>query len=115
MTPFSSSSWHSPTHSLSRVPRYIPAAASKILERSRQLQLNSDSSESSQPATGTGEDGDPGSGWLYSLRTTPYNETHQELQSLDGVGPKVADCIALFSLDKLDAIPVGMVSMRCLR
>jgi len=29
----------------------------------------------------------------------------EALQELHGVGPKVADCIALFSLDKLEAVP----------
>ena len=28
------------------------------------------------------------------------------LVELSGVGPKVADCVALFSLDKLDIVPV---------
>lgn len=32
-------------------------------------------------------------GWLTSLRTVPYPEAKQELLSLVGVGPKVADCV----------------------
>ncbi|KAI9019795.1 DNA glycosylase, partial [Hyaloraphidium curvatum] len=43
---------------------------------------------------------------LLSLRTATYEEAHAELLKLAGVGPKVADCIALMSLDKKDAIPV---------
>lgn len=35
----------------------------------------------------------------------PYPAAAEALQELHGVGPKVADCIALFSLDKLDAVP----------
>jgi endonuclease III len=47
----------------------------------------------------------PGGGqaWLLSLRDKPYNEAHEALCSLPGVGPKVAACICLFSLDKVGA------------
>lgn len=31
---------------------------------------------------------------------------HNELLTITGVGPKVADCVALFSLDQLQCIPV---------
>ncbi|WIA29588.1 hypothetical protein OEZ86_012079 [Tetradesmus obliquus] len=50
----------------------------------------------------------PGGGeaWLLGLRDKPYAEAHEALCSLPGVGPKVAACICLFSLDKHDAIPV---------
>ena len=37
---------------------------------------------------------------------TPYPEARQRLRKLRGVGPKIADCIALFSLDKPEAFPV---------
>ncbi len=37
---------------------------------------------------------------------TPYPEAKQRLMDLYGVGPKVADCIALFSLDKPEAFPI---------
>jgi hypothetical protein len=45
----------------------------------------------------------PGGGeaWLLSLRDKPYAEAHEALCSLPGVGPKVAACICLFSLDKV--------------
>lgn len=45
-------------------------------------------------------------GFLLSLRQKPYEEVASELLKLAGVGPKVADCIALMSLDKKNAIPV---------
>lgn len=45
-------------------------------------------------------------GWLDELRKAPYREAHAELLTLPGVGAKVADCICLMSLDKMDAIPV---------
>ena len=36
----------------------------------------------------------------------PYAEARMRLMSSHGIGPKIADCIALFSLDKLEAFPV---------
>uniref|UniRef100_A0A061RIH6 DNA-(apurinic or apyrimidinic site) lyase n=2 Tax=Tetraselmis sp. GSL018 TaxID=582737 RepID=A0A061RIH6_9CHLO len=44
--------------------------------------------------------------WLVALRDAPLEEALAELQTLPGIGPKVAACVALFSLDKPDAIPV---------
>ncbi len=41
-----------------------------------------------------------------SLRAVPFAEAVEALCTLPGVGPKVAACICLFSLDKHDAIPV---------
>ncbi|KAF9284226.1 8-oxoguanine glycosylase ogg1 [Mortierella alpina] len=49
---------------------------------------------------------DHGEEWLRGLRNLPYEEAHSALLTLQGVGPKVADCICLMSLDKQDAIPV---------
>lgn len=50
----------------------------------------------------------PGGGdqWLMSLRSVPYKEASSALMELPGIGPKVAACICLFSLDKYEAIPV---------
>ena len=45
-------------------------------------------------------------GWLESLRDLPYTEAHSALLELTGVGAKVADCICLMGLDKLEAVPV---------
>ncbi len=45
---------------------------------------------------------------LESLRTTSYQKAKKMLLSLPGVGPKVADCVLLFSLDKLDAFPIDV-------
>ncbi len=36
------------------------------------------------------------------------NDMRQELLKLDGVGPKVADCILLFSLNRLDVFPIDV-------
>jgi N-glycosylase/DNA lyase len=38
----------------------------------------------------------------------PYQQAKKELFSLSGVGLKVADCVLLFSLGKLDAFPVDV-------
>ncbi|KAG8378240.1 hypothetical protein BUALT_Bualt08G0117100 [Buddleja alternifolia] len=50
----------------------------------------------------------PGGGveWLASLRKLDLREAIDGLSTLPGVGPKVAACIALFSLDQHHAIPV---------
>jgi N-glycosylase/DNA lyase len=45
---------------------------------------------------------------LEGLRKMPYQQAKTELFSLSGVGPKVADCILLFSLEKLCAFPVDV-------
>jgi N-glycosylase/DNA lyase len=43
---------------------------------------------------------------LLQLRSRPLEEVRGVLTSLAGVGPKVADCVALFSLDQRGSIPV---------
>ncbi|KAF9436538.1 Carbon-nitrogen hydrolase [Entomortierella beljakovae] len=47
-----------------------------------------------------------GEEWLLGLRNLPYEEAHTSLLTLQGVGPKVADCVCLMSLDKQETIPV---------
>ena len=50
---------------------------------------------------------DKGEEWLAELRDTcDYLTAREALISLPGVGPKVADCICLMSLDKHEAVPV---------
>ncbi|KAG0333774.1 8-oxoguanine glycosylase ogg1 [Podila humilis] len=44
--------------------------------------------------------------WLTNLRNLPYEEAHAALLTLQGVGPKVADCVCLMSLDKQNVIPI---------
>jgi len=43
---------------------------------------------------------------LESLRKTPYKQAKKEICNFAGVGPKVADCVLLFSLGKTEAFPV---------
>lgn len=43
---------------------------------------------------------------LIKLREIPYQDAHKSLLQYVGVGPKVADCVCLMSLDKHDCVPV---------
>ena len=52
---------------------------------------------------------------LFALREASYGEALAELTSLPGVGDKVANCVLLFSLDKLEAFPVDVWIDRALR
>ena len=45
---------------------------------------------------------------LEALRDVPLSEARAELTSFLGVGPKVADCILLFSLQHTDAFPIDV-------
>merc|ERR1712059_90738 len=47
-----------------------------------------------------------GEQWLYSLRGQDYVDAKKSLLQLSGIGPKVADCILLMSLDQPESIPV---------
>ncbi|MER3408358.1 MAG: hypothetical protein C4292_06485 [Nitrososphaera sp.] len=45
---------------------------------------------------------------LNRLKMASYDEAKRELLQLYGVGPKIADCVMLFSLDKLEAFPIDV-------
>jgi N-glycosylase/DNA lyase len=45
---------------------------------------------------------------LEELINSDYLELRDELRSLPGVGPKVADCVSLFAFDKLEAFPIDV-------
>ena len=45
---------------------------------------------------------------LESLKKVDYKESVKELKSYPGIGDKVADCVAVFGLDHLDAFPVDV-------
>ena len=47
-----------------------------------------------------------GEAWLHAMRDKPRQQVQDALVTLKGVGRKVADCVALFSLDKYDVVPV---------
>lgn len=46
-----------------------------------------------------------GSAYLGELRQMPYEDAWRELQTLRGIGRKVADCICLYGLDHQEAVP----------
>jgi len=43
-----------------------------------------------------------------NLKLARYEDAKEELMDLLGIGQKVADCISLFSLEKLDAFPIDI-------
>ncbi|MEM0449930.1 MAG: DNA glycosylase [Methanomassiliicoccales archaeon] len=49
------------------------------------------------------------------LRGLSYESSHRALVALEGIGDKVADCIALFSLDHLEAFPIDVRISRVLK
>ena len=51
---------------------------------------------------------------LQHLIQAPYDETKAELMALKGIGDKIADCIALMSLEKLEAFPIDVWVRRAL-
>jgi N-glycosylase/DNA lyase len=47
-----------------------------------------------------------GAGWLERLRLASYEDAREALLRLEGIGPKLADCICLFALHHTEAVPV---------
>ncbi len=52
---------------------------------------------------------------LFAQRETTYDEALKTMCGLDGVGDKVANCVLLFSMDKMEAFPVDVWIDRALR
>lgn len=44
--------------------------------------------------------------WLESLKDADYLSAHRELLTIPGLGPKLADCVALFGLHHMQAAPL---------
>jgi len=51
---------------------------------------------------------------LPALVRMPYPEAKAALMEMKGIGPKIADCIAVFSLEKLEAFPIDVWIRRAL-
>ena len=51
---------------------------------------------------------------LEALSHVPYQEAKERLLQCRGIGPKVADCVLLFSLDKPEAFPIDTHVRRAL-
>ena len=51
---------------------------------------------------------------LPALVRMPYQEAKAALMEIKGIGPKIADCIAVFSLEKLEAFPIDVWIRRAL-
>lgn len=51
---------------------------------------------------------------LESLRTMEYNKAQQELQKITGVGVKVADCVLLYGLHRLESFPLDVWMKRAM-
>lgn len=52
---------------------------------------------------------------LSHLKAIPCDEARQALMNLDGIGPKIADCILLFSMGHASAFPVDRWVLRAMR
>ncbi|NHI04004.1 Endonuclease III [Candidatus Nitrosotalea sp. TS] len=50
-----------------------------------------------------------------SLRKTDYKSALETLKTVRGIGNKIADCILLFSLDKLESFPIDRWTQRILQ
>lgn len=50
-----------------------------------------------------------------TMKLSSYEDSHRSLVKLEGIGDKVADCIAVFSLDHLEAFPVDVRIGRLLK
>ena len=51
---------------------------------------------------------------LDTLVTAPYAEAKASLMACPGIGPKIADCVCVFSLEKLEAFPIDVWVRRAL-
>jgi N-glycosylase/DNA lyase len=52
---------------------------------------------------------------LEVIRKLTDDECHLKLQNFSGIGPKVADCIMLFSMNKYSAFPVDVWVKRAMQ
>ncbi|SJK86107.1 N-glycosylase/DNA lyase [Babesia microti strain RI] len=50
--------------------------------------------------------------WLHQLKKLPLEDCRNELIQLSGVGPKIADCICLYSLGFINCVPLDVHILR---
>jgi N-glycosylase/DNA lyase len=82
--------------------KYFAGASEYLVSKG----LNADIlSKNAKLSTSTVDDG-VGAAYLYSLRQKDRDVVQSALIELPGVGRKVADCVALFSLDQRGCVPV---------
>ena len=51
---------------------------------------------------------------LDAMKTMPLEEVRQQLMTIQGVGPKVAECAALYGLHRLEAFPMDVWMKRAM-
>lgn len=51
---------------------------------------------------------------LEALKTAPINDVRQTLMTIQGIGPKVAECVALYGLHRLEAFPLDVWMKRAM-
>jgi N-glycosylase/DNA lyase len=80
----------------------------RAVKRARRSSAPNASNSSTPSAASEGEEKrfESVRSYLQHLRTLSYHSARQELIQYPGVGPKVADCILLMSLDQASSIPV---------
>lgn len=79
--------------------KYIATSAEQIIEMAKE-NYNPNKNNNSN------SDVDIERLYLYSLREKPFHVVRQTLTQLCGVGPKIADCVCLFGMDKSHVVPV---------
>ncbi len=52
---------------------------------------------------------------LENMKNLPCDEARKILMTFDGIGPKIADCILLFSMEQLSAFPVDRWVLRAMK
>ncbi|HJJ56135.1 MAG TPA: DNA glycosylase [Methanocorpusculum sp.] len=53
--------------------------------------------------------------WSSNINKLAYPDANIELRKINGVGPKVADCVLLFSFEKLESVPIDVWIERIIR
>ncbi|EJU05374.1 DNA glycosylase, partial [Dacryopinax primogenitus] len=109
---------HEPHPSQDRTVQYRPFPAPEVLAKEgvesqlRALGFGYRAKYVSHTASALCSASPPGRAKLLELRTLPLPQAREFLLSLPGVGPKVADCTLLMSLDQPGVVPVDTHVLR---